>query len=144
VSRGDIQKLSFADAHAGLVDELGEFEHALGGESAQALHGQTRCREHPVAGVDRLRHAPHAPHGRPVVTRGILVLDVVVDQGEVVEQLDRGGRRQRRARVAGEGLVNEGAEHRSQPLPGGASLGLEAEVVQHHPVEGLKRRVRAD
>ena len=73
----------------------------------------------------------------------ILVLDVVVDQREVVEQLDRRGRGKHTARIAGQRFVNQGAEHRPQALPGRASLRLQSEVVQHHPVEGPKRRVRA-
>ena len=130
--------MALADADAGFVHESGELEDTLGGKAAKALHREARDREHPVSGVDRLRHAPDAPDRRPVVARRILIFDVVVDQGEVVKQLDRRGRRQRAPRVAGQRFVHERAEHRPEPLSRRASLRIQAEVVQHHPVEGLK------
>ncbi len=112
----DVEELALADANARFVDELGEFEHPLGGKAVEPLHGQAGDREHPVSRVDRLRHTPHVPHGRPVVARGILILDVVVDEGEVVEQLDRGCRGKGTAGVAGQGFVHQRAEHRPEPL----------------------------
>jgi hypothetical protein len=139
----DVEELSFADAHARFVDQLCEREHALGRESIKALQCQTRSGEHAVARIDRLGYAPHAPDRRPVMARRILVLDVVVDEREVVEELDRGGRRKRATGVAGERLVDERAEHRAEPFTRGSSSRVQPEVVQHHPVEGLKRRVRA-
>ena len=52
----DIEELSLADPHAGLVDELRELEHALGWKPSEALHGQARDRKHAVARVDRTPH----------------------------------------------------------------------------------------
>ena len=59
--------------------------------------GQSRAtgkREHAVTGVDRLRFSPHFPDRRAVTTIGVAILDIVVDEGEVVHKLDRGGQRQ--------------------------------------------------
>src|SRR3954463_15978109 len=55
-------------------------------------------------------------------------------------QLDRGGAGQRGAMVAGDGLVREQAEQRSDPLAA-RSIRIEPEVVTHHLVEGFGVRV---
>ncbi len=71
----------------------------------------------------------------------VLILDVVVDEREVVQQLDRGADREDACRVAAEGLEHEAAEDRTQPLAATRPLGVQSEVVLHHPVEGLEGRL---
>ena len=78
------------------------------GQGAQAPHG--------VPGVDALGHPPQVPDRGPVTALHIPVLDVVVDQGEVVDQFQgsRGG--QRPGKVALKGLAGEHAQGRAEGL----------------------------
>ena len=74
---------------------------------------------------------------------GVLILDVVVDEREVVEELQRRRCGEHALRVAGQGLVHEDAHERSHALAATGALDRrgEAEVVQHHAVEGLEGRL---
>ena len=67
----------------------------------------------------------------------VAVLDVVVNQGEVVDQLDRDRRRQRPGRFAPERLARPECQRRADPLARGivrrVPLGIRvAEVVRGH------------
>ena len=141
----DVEELSLAHADAGLVREIREVEDAFRREatSPQALHGEPGDRVHAVSGVDRLRHAPDGPHRGAMVPRRVLVLDVVVDEREVVQQLDRRGRGQDTLRLirARQGLEHQKAEQGTEALATARPAGIQAEVVQHHAVEGLQRRL---
>jgi hypothetical protein len=137
---GDVEELALADAYAGLVEQRGDVEDAFGRKAvrAQALQRLARDGVHPVAGVDRLRYTPDGPDRRAVMAARVLVLDVVVDEREVVQQLHRGADGSHAHPVAAERLEDEHAEHRPQSLAAARALGIEAEVVEHHPVEGLE------
>src|SRR4029078_4552115 len=77
----------------------------------------------------------------PVVPPRVLILDVVVDEREVMEQLNcRTDRRHARS-VAAERLEHQAAEERSKALSTTGAAGVQAEVVQHHPVEGAEGRL---
>ena len=139
----DVEELTLADTHAGLVQEAREVEDPLRRKAQlpQTLHGEAGDRVHTVSGVDRLRHAPDGPYRRAVVSRRVLVLDVVVDEREVVEQLDRRDGGQDALRLAGERLEHEQAEQGAEAFATTRPSRIEAEVVQHHAVKGLQRRL---
>ena len=69
-----------------------------------------------VSGVDRLSDAPQAPDGWPVAAEWTLVLNVVVDQREVVQQLQRRGDGRRGSRITPRGAGGEQCYRGSQPL----------------------------
>src|SRR4051812_48923537 len=60
-----------------------------------------------IARVDRLCDAPERPDGRSVSPRGTLILDVVMNQGEIVDELDGRGDWRRGHRVATRGTRGE-------------------------------------
>jgi hypothetical protein len=57
----------------------------------QALHGQVGQSEKTIAHVDGLGRPPGFPDGGAAVAQRALILDVVMDKGEVVYQLDGRG-----------------------------------------------------
>ena len=83
-------------------------DHRRGGVGQPAQGGRRRAgsasssrtwngeREQRVADEDGVADAVHVPHGRAVVAVAVAVHDVVVDEREVVDQLDRHGARARR------------------------------------------------
>ena len=132
----DVEVLALAQREARLVVQAHQVQHGLGGEAqvGQPVQGHAREREQRVPGVDRLGHADHRPQRRPVAPLGALVLDVVVDEAEVVAHLHGCGAGQRALVLAGDRLVGQQAEQRSQPL---AALGrsVEAHVVADPAVQ---------
>src|SRR5512139_1189770 len=92
---GDISILPLGQLQAGLLQDAG----CLQGNSRrngvlEAQNGEVRQSEHSIAGVDRLRYSPLYPHCWPAAAQLAVILDVIMDQGEVVDQLDGGGGRQ--------------------------------------------------
>src|SRR5207253_5474285 len=73
-------------------------------------------REEPVSGIDALRLPPDRPDGGTAPPEQVAVLDVVVHQGEVVEELDRGRHAQRALRLAAAGGGRPEAEARAHAL----------------------------
>jgi hypothetical protein len=132
----DVHELAFTQREARLVVEAHQGQHLGVGEPelAQPVERHARQGEQGVAGVDRLRDAPHRPKGRPVASLDVAILDVVVDETEVVAELDRGCAGQGRPVVAGDRLVGEQSEQRTQPLAA-RRLGVEPEVVADHVVQ---------
>ena len=81
------------------------------------------------------------PQRRAVAALDVAVLDVVVDEGEVVAELD--GRRagQRALVVAGDAGVGEQAEQGAHPLAARRPGPVEGEVVADHLVQPVGRRI---
>ena len=128
----DVHELALAQREARLVVQAHQRQH-LGVREAQIgqpVERHARQREQRVAGVDRLRHAPHRPQRGSMPALDVAVLDVVVDQAEVVAQLDGGGagqsarddRRSATRRRAGRAAAAAAcrAVHRSQGRGGSA------------------------
>src|SRR5688500_19472061 len=65
----------------------------------------------------------------------VRILDVVVYQAEVVTQLDGRGTRQRGVVVAGQRVVRQQPEERSQPLATGVTARIQAQVICEHLVQ---------
>ena len=136
LGRPDVHELAFAQRQAGLVVEAHERQDLRVREAlvGQAMEGHAREREQRVAGVDGLGHAGHRPERGPVAALRAAVLDVVVDEAEVVAQLDGGCAGQRAQVLAGDRLVREQAEERTEALAAWP-VAVEAQVVAHHRVE---------
>ena len=71
----------------------------------------------------------------------IAVFDVVVHEAEVVAELDCRGPGQRLAVVAGYRRVGKQAEQRTYAFSGHRARAVEAEVIAHHLVYTVGRRV---
>ena len=76
-----------------LVHRLGQARQGPYPRLAVGQQHIERKREHGVAGQDRLTVAEYHPPGRPVSPFQVAVHDIVVQQGEVVDELHRDGRR---------------------------------------------------
>lgn len=70
--------------------------------------------KHAIAGVDPLCQTPQFPHRRATAARIALILNIIVDQREIVDQLDRCRQRQGIARVAANRATAQQAEARAQ------------------------------
>src|SRR5205823_13556886 len=68
-----------------------------------APQGQTGQGEKAIACVDGLRDAPKLPERGTVAALGIAVFDVVMDEGEVMDELDSGSSWQGAAKIVGTG-----------------------------------------
>ncbi len=84
--------LSLAKSDRDLIELLQCVQHQRGVRSPPCERGQDEVRTgvHRVTRVERQRHTDQAPYGRPVPALLTGVLNVVVNEGEVVQQLDRG------------------------------------------------------
>ena len=104
------------------------------------LHAGDRAvgeHQHQVADVDGLVDAVPRPHRRAPSTHGVAVLDVVVDEGRVVQELGGGCPRNGVDALAAEGLQGGERESGAQALPAGGEVfaGEDSE-----PLEPLSRR----
>ena len=134
--------LALGDNQARLCETPGQVED--GGRRHAALlqveQRQIGQHVHAVAGVDRLRFAPQLPHRRAVVAHGVAVFDVVVDEREVVQQLQRHGGGDGPRSVAAACFDGQQTEQRAQALADGRLHRREllvqpAQVVAQHAIE---------
>jgi hypothetical protein len=153
-SKVRVDDLPADDLERRLLEGLCDVEQRLGRDHApEPVQRPVGHREEGVAGVDRLLLTPKPPDGGPVAAEGRVVLDIVVDQREVVEQLDR---RAQRAGPLDRAASRRAAEHRqSRPKPLATVLVSdvnriqrlveEAKVVARHPLqEGGEAGERGD
>ncbi len=82
-----------------------------------------------VAGQDRARHAEHGPGRRPVPALLVAVHDVVVQQREVVDELDRDRAVDRRLRRRADGRRRGRARAGTHRLAAAGAVLVPAEVV---------------
>ena len=78
---------------------------------------QVGGRKQGVSRIDRLSVAPDPPDRSAVTSVGATVLDIVKDQGEVVQQLDCGGQRRGALHPPTGGGTAEEREGRPQMFP---------------------------
>jgi len=85
--KGDVEILTFAKIETGLVEDLRRLGHQSRACSRgrKPMEGQVSQGQEPIASVDRLGHSPNTPDGGPASSLGAFVLDIVVDQGEVMD-----------------------------------------------------------
>jgi hypothetical protein len=85
--KAQIERLSLhdLDRHAFECVEDGEGALCRNSTRRQLVQRQVGHREEGIPGIDRLFGAPRVPDRGPMATSGALILDVVVNQGEVVE-----------------------------------------------------------
>ena len=141
--------LALRQREAGLIETLAHGQDAFARERdvrRQAVEGHMCHREQRIAGVDRLRVAPHFPQRRTTAPQRIAVFDVVVDQREVVQQFDRGRGGQGGVPVAAGGFAGEQRQHRANAFAGielrGLEIGIDpAQMIMQHAV---KRRHASD
>jgi hypothetical protein len=93
--------------------------------------------EERIAGVDRLSFTPSGPDRGAVATKQTPILDVVVNEGEVVEELDGGAKWRGGHRVAASGLAGQHRHRRPDEFAAGdgcAAAGRidPTEVVANH------------
>src|SRR5207302_2896189 len=95
---------TFQRLHQQVVDLVDDAKGDFRGEHGQIPPEVThRERIHGVTGVDGQGGADASVHGRLAASRQTAVLDVVVHQEGVVEELEAGGRGQRRLGAAAVG-----------------------------------------
>lgn len=143
VLQGAVGLLSRAE----LDDAGGEPHCGVCGRRVRVVRQQSQGEgEHGVARDDGVRYPEHRPGRGPVAPGGVLVDDVVVEEGEVVREFDRDGRPHRRVRVPSQRTGGGQDERRSDGLarlPGrGRTVGvLPAEVVHGDPADRPGQRL---
>ena len=118
---------------AGFVEDACGGEHAVGRDARlfEVEEGALGEDEHAVAGVDGERDADALPEGLAAVAGLAGVLDVVVDEGEVVQEFDRGSGGEGALHRRSDGLAGEEAEGGAQHLAADVYAVVKAEVVSH-------------
>ena len=89
-------------------------------------------RAHRIARGYRRRHAVLHPQRRPGVAQLVAVFDVVVDEREIVQQLDGGGRGERVLTVGAFGFGGGDQNARAQSFPAFGPRIVKGEMVAHH------------
>src|SRR5690606_5154848 len=142
VLEAQVQHLPLDDPQCGVVQLGREVEHRgrVDPGLAGSVEHQVAPREERVASVDCPGRAPQRPDGRPEAAQLAPVLDVVVDQREVVDHLDRRGDRHGQLAIAAERLAAHDAQARADALAGGGARRNEAlvelsEVIADEAVE---------
>lgn len=128
-----------------------------GGGAGEAVDETERGEIHPVAGVERERHAMGAMQGRLAAAQGGAVLDVIDDEGSGVQQLDeRDETRGAGSDAIGEGPAQldeagakclagarekglRGLDERRGPQPRGHGVGADAEPIGERAGLGVGR-----
>ena len=103
-------------------------DHGIAGHQLVGLH------QHGITAQDGGVHAPLRMHGGLPPAQGGGVHDVVVHQGEVVEELDAQGGVERPVRIATEELATQERGRRTNPLGG------QVQQVGHGRVEAVDRK----
>ena len=82
-----------------------------------------------IARIDGLGHPPPFPYRGAVAAEGGDILNIIMDEGEIVDKLDAGGSRQGLIWVPPNPPAGQKAEGRPEPLP-------PLQRVTEHPAEG--------
>ena len=129
---GQVKALALDHFKVTFGEYLGDPQRSVGRRPVLggAQQGYVAHRLKGVPGHQCLGHTPKTPHGGLVAALKVLVLDVIVDKGEVVDKFQRRGCGKRANRVLVQCLASEHAESWAQGLalgngsPGGGPVSV--------------------
>ncbi len=100
-----VQNLPLDDRHRHPVKCFSDAEGQVSGDSglSESKESEVGGPEESITSIDGLPDSPDAPEGGPVTPGNALILDIVVDEGELVEELDGGRHRPRNPRITSGG-----------------------------------------